>query len=46
MSETKIFTAEIEVDEWPDHTEARALVDIEGRVCGGWGRGAPQPRRS
>ena len=43
MSETKIFTAEIEVDERPDHTEARALVDIEGQMRGGWGARAATP---
>lgn len=43
MSETKVFTVEIEVDEHPDHTEARAALDVEGEVLGGWGRARRNP---
>jgi len=43
MSDIKVFTVEIEVDERPDHTEARALLDFGGRVRGGWGRARRNP---
>lgn len=43
MSEIKVFTAEIEVHERPDHTEAKALLDLDGRVRGGWGRARRNP---
>ena len=39
----KVFTVEIEVDERPDHTEAKALLDIGGRRRGGWGRARRNP---
>lgn len=43
MSETKVFTVEIEVHEHPDHTEAKAVLDIDGDVRGGWGRARRNP---
>jgi hypothetical protein len=43
MSETKIFTVEIEVQEQPDHTEAKALLDLDGDTRGGWGRARRNP---
>lgn len=43
MSETKIFTVEIEVHEQPDHTEAKAVLDIGGDTRGGWGRARRNP---
>jgi hypothetical protein len=43
MSETRIFTVEIEVHERPDHAEAKALLDIDGDVRGGWGRARRNP---
>lgn len=43
MEETKIFSVEIEVHEHPDHTEAKALLDLEGDRRGGWGRARRNP---
>jgi hypothetical protein len=43
MTETKIFTVEIDVHEHPDHTEAKALLDIDGDIRGGWGRARRNP---
>jgi hypothetical protein len=43
VSETKIFSVEVEVHEHPDHTEAKALLDLEGEVRGGWGRARRNP---
>jgi hypothetical protein len=43
MSTTKVFTVEIEVDEHPDHTEAKAILDLEGQTRGGWGRARRNP---
>jgi len=49
MDDVKVFTVEIEVHERPAETEAKALLDIDGDIRGGWGqarrdRGAT-PRR-
>lgn len=43
MSETKILSIEVEVYEHPDHTEAKAVLDIGGEVRGGWGRARRNP---
>jgi hypothetical protein len=43
MGTTKVFTVEIEVDEHPDHTEAKAVLDLEGATRGGWGRARRNP---
>lgn len=43
MSDIQVFTVEIEVDERPDHTEAKALLDLGGQVRGGWGRARRNP---
>jgi hypothetical protein len=43
MSDIKVFTVEIEVAERPDHTEAKALLDFDGRARGGWGRARRNP---
>ena len=43
MHEPKIFTVEVEVQEHPDRTEARAVLDLEGGVRGGWGRARRNP---
>lgn len=44
MSETpRVFTVEIEVHEHPNHTEAKALLEIDGEVRGGWGRARRNP---
>lgn len=40
---TKVFSVEVEVHEHPDHTEAKALLDLEGRRRGGWGRARRNP---
>ena len=38
-----VFTIEIEVHEEPDHTWAKALLDLDGRLRGGWGRTRRNP---
>ncbi|HET6953733.1 MAG TPA: DUF1876 domain-containing protein [Acidimicrobiales bacterium] len=43
MSDTKIFTVDIEVQEHPDRTEAKALLDLGDRIHGGWGRTRRNP---
>jgi hypothetical protein len=43
MSELNVFTVEIEVHEHPDHTEAKAVLDVDGQVRGGWGRARRNP---
>lgn len=43
MSETKILTVEIEVVEHPDHTEAKAKLDLDQETRGGWGRARRNP---
>jgi hypothetical protein len=43
MSETKIFTVEVEVVEHPDHTEARAQLELGAEPQGGWGRARRNP---
>ena len=44
MSETpRVFTVEIEVHEHPNHTEAKALLEIDDDVRGGWGRARRSP---
>jgi Rv2632c-like len=43
MSETKVFTVEIEVQEHPDHTEAKAILDLGDHPQGGWGRARRNP---
>jgi hypothetical protein len=39
----KVFTVEVEVYERPDHTWAKALLDLDGHVRGGWGRARRNP---
>ena len=39
----RVFTFEVEVHEEPDHTWAKALLDLDGRVRGGWGRTRRNP---
>jgi hypothetical protein len=39
----RVFTIKVEVHEEPDHTEAKALLDLDGRVRGGWGRTRRNP---
>jgi hypothetical protein len=39
----KVFTVEIEVHERPDHTWAKALLELDGRTYGGWGRARRNP---
>lgn len=43
MSDTKVFTVEIEVQEHPNHTEAKAVLDLGGTAHGGWGRARRNP---
>jgi hypothetical protein len=43
MSDTKIFTIEIEVHEHPDHTEAKAMLGLGDERRGGWGRARRNP---
>jgi hypothetical protein len=43
MDDVKVFTIDIEVDERAEHTEARALLDLGGRMRGGWGRARRNP---
>jgi hypothetical protein len=43
MSETQVYTVEIEVHEQPDHTEAKALIEVGGETRGGWGRARRNP---
>ena len=40
---TKIFTVEVEVSEHPDHTEARAQLELGEGSLGGWGRARRNP---
>jgi hypothetical protein len=39
----RVFTVEIGVQEEPGHTLAKALLDLDGRVLGGWGRARRNP---
>jgi hypothetical protein len=43
VDETTIFSVEIEVHEHPDHTEAKALLELGDDVRGGWGRARRNP---
>jgi hypothetical protein len=43
MTDTKIFSVEIEVIEHPDHTEAKAVLSIGNETRGGWGRARRNP---
>ena len=43
MSETRVFTVEIEVHEQPDQAEAKAVLEIGDEVRGGWGRSRRNP---
>jgi hypothetical protein len=43
MDDVKVFTVEIEVHERHTETEARALLDIDGDIRGGWGRARRNP---
>jgi hypothetical protein len=43
MSQTKLFTVEIEVHENPDDTEAKALLALGDERRGGWGRARRNP---
>ncbi|HEX6419684.1 MAG TPA: dsRBD fold-containing protein [Acidimicrobiales bacterium] len=43
MSETRVFTVEIEVREQPDEAEAKAVLQIGDEVHGGWGRSRRNP---
>ena len=39
----KVFTVEVEVHERPDRAWAKALLDFDGNVRGGWGRARRNP---
>lgn len=39
----RVFTVEIGVQEEPGHTLAKALLDLDGRMLGGWGRARRNP---
>jgi hypothetical protein len=39
----KVFTVEVEVHERPDRAWAKALLDLDGNVRGGWGRARRNP---
>ena len=39
----RVFTVEVGVQEEPGHTLAKALLDLDGRVLGGWGRARRNP---
>lgn len=43
MSETKVLSIEVVVEEDPERTEARASLDLRGREFGGWGRARRNP---
>jgi hypothetical protein len=43
MGDTKVFTVEIEVTEEPEHTEARARLELGDGSRGGWGRARRNP---
>jgi hypothetical protein len=43
MTDAKVLTVEIEVHDRPAETEARAVLDIDGTVRGGWGRARRNP---
>jgi Domain of unknown function (DUF1876) len=43
MSQTKLFTVEIEVHENPDETEAKARLALGDERRGGWGRARRNP---
>lgn len=43
MTGTKVFSIEIEVVEHPDHTEARAQLQLGDEPRGGWGRARRNP---
>jgi hypothetical protein len=44
MSRTsRVFTVEIEVEDHPDHTVAKAVLDVGGDLRGGWGRARRNP---
>jgi hypothetical protein len=39
----KVWTVVVEIDESGDETEARASLEIEGAMLGGWGRARRSP---
>jgi hypothetical protein len=43
MSETKVFSVEIEVVEHTDHTAAKATLGLGDETRGGWGRARRNP---
>lgn len=43
MSEIKVFTVEINVEEHPEHTEAKAVLQFGDQTRGGWGRARRNP---
>lgn len=43
MTATKLLSIEVEVEEHPDVTEARALLQLAGSTVGGWGRARRHP---
>ncbi|HEX6422577.1 MAG TPA: dsRBD fold-containing protein [Acidimicrobiales bacterium] len=43
MSETRVFTVEVEVHEQADQAEAKAVLEIGDEVRGGWGRSRRNP---
>lgn len=44
LGETKIWTIEVAIEETPEgHTEATALIDVDGERVGGWGRARRNP---
>lgn len=40
---SRVFTVEIEVEDHPDHTEAKAVLQVAGDLRGGWGRARRNP---
>ena len=43
MSENKTWTIEVELEEDPDHTDAKATLRIGDKEHGGWGRARRNP---
>lgn len=43
MSENKAWTIEVELEEDPDHTDAKVTLRIGDREYGGWGRARRNP---
>jgi hypothetical protein len=43
-SDSKVWTIELVIDESADVTEAKALLSVNGRELGGWGRARRAPQ--